>query len=88
MDFISFLFIFVNGVLFLGTETFWYQQKLYKIAILFAILQLVSAYIAMEYFQINMQQLLLVTLGYYAIAVFSTFYRIRMRIKHALLVKA
>jgi hypothetical protein len=88
MDSMSLLFTFVNVTLFIGTETFWYQQKLYKIAILFAILQLVSAYIAMEYFQINMQQLLLVTLGYYAIAVISTFYRIRMRIQHLLLVKA
>lgn len=87
MDSMSLLFIFVNGVLFLGTVTFWYQQMLYKIAVLFAALQLVSAYLAMEYFQINLQQLLLVMLGYYAISAFNTFYRMRVRIKHALLVK-
>lgn len=87
MDFTSILFIFINVTLFLGTETFWYQQKRYKIAVLFALLQIVSVYLAMEYFQINLQQLLLVMLGYYAIAVFSTFYRMRVRIKHALLVK-
>lgn len=87
MDFISFVFIFVNVILFLGTETFWYQQKLYKIAVLFALLQLASAYLAIEYFQINFQQLLLVMLGYFAIAVFSASYRMRVRIKHTLLKK-
>lgn len=66
---------------------FWYMQKRYKIAALFAVLQLASAYVAMEYFQINLQQLLLVMLGYYAIAAFNTFYRMRMRIQHALLAK-
>lgn len=88
MDFTSLLFIFINLTLFLATETFWYQQKLYKLTAIFAVLQFASAYVAMEYFHLPLQQLLLVMLGYYAIAVLSTFYRMRIRIKHALLVKA
>lgn len=85
MDFNSLLFIFINLTLLLGTEAFLYQQKLYKIAVFFAVLQLASAYVALEYFHLTLQQLLLVMLGYYAIAAFNTFYR--MRIKHAVLTK-
>jgi hypothetical protein len=88
MDFMSLLFIFVNVTLFLGTEMFWYTQKLYKIAVLFAALQLASVYIAMEYFNLNLRQLLLVILGYFAIAAFSAYYRMRVRIKKALLTEA
>jgi positive regulator of sigma E activity len=87
MDFMSLLFIFVSVTLFLGTETFWYIQRFYRIAVLFAALQLTSAYLAIEYFQINLQQLPLVMLGYFAIAVFSTFLRFRARIKNASFVK-
>lgn len=81
MEFMSLLFIFVNVTLFLTTETFWYIQRLYKIAVLFAVLQLVSTYIALKYFQINLQHLVWVMLSYFAIAVFIANYRIRMRIK-------
>lgn len=88
MDFTSLLFIFINVTLFIGTESFWYMRKLYKLTAIFAVLQFASAYVAMEYFHLTLQQLLLVTLGYYAIAVCSTFYRMRARIRHALLVKA
>jgi hypothetical protein len=84
MDFMSLLFIFVSVTLFLTTETFYYIQKLYRIAVLFAALQLVSVYVATEYFQINLQQLPLVMLGYFAIAVFSANYRMSRRIKKAL----
>jgi hypothetical protein len=84
MEFMSLLFIFVNVTLFLTTETFWYIQKLYKIAVLFATLQLASAYVAMEYFHLNLQQLIFVMLGYFSIAIFIANYRIRVRIKKAL----
>ncbi len=87
MDFASFLFIFIIGTLFVGTQTSWYMQKRYKMAVIFAVAQLVSATIALEYFHLTLQQLLWVMLGYYAIAMFSTLYRIRIRIKQALLVK-
>lgn len=87
MDSMSFLFIFVNGVLFLATETFWYIHELYKVAVLYAVLQLASTYVAMEYFHLTLQHLLLVMLGYYAITMLSLLQRMRMRIKHALLTK-
>lgn len=82
MDFMSFIFIVVNVTLFLTTETFLYMQKLYKIAVLFAVLQLASAY-----FHLNLQQLLLVMLGYCIITMLAVLYRMRMRVKHALLTK-
>jgi hypothetical protein len=84
MDLMSLIFIFVSVTLFLTTEVFWYIQKLYKIAVLFAALQLTSAYLAIEYFQINLQQLPLVMLGFFAIAVLSANYRMRRRIKKVL----
>lgn len=84
MDFTSILFIFINVTLFLGTETFWYQQKLYRITVLFAVLQLASVYLAMEYFHLTLQQLLLVMLGYYAITMLIVLYRMRMRVKNSL----
>lgn len=87
MDFMSFIFIVVNVTLFLTTETFLYMQKLYKITVLFAVLQLASTYFAMGYFHLNLQQLLLVMLGYYAITMLAVLYRMRMRVKHALLTK-
>jgi type IV secretory pathway TrbL component len=87
MDFMSLLFIFVSVTLFLTTEVFWYIQKLYRIAVLFVALQLASIYIAMEYFHLNLRQLLLVMLSYFAIAVFSTFLHFRVRIKNASFVK-
>lgn len=81
MDFMSLVFIFVSVTLFLITEAFWSIQKLYKIAVLFAALQLASAYVAMQFFHLNVQQIVFVMLGYFFIAIFFANYRIRMRFK-------
>lgn len=81
MDFLSLVFIFVSVTLFLITEAFWSIQKLYKIAVLFATLQLASAYVAMQFFHLNVQQIVFVMLGYFFIAILFANYRIRMRFK-------
>lgn len=84
MDFMSLVFIFVTVTLFLITEAFWSIQKLHKIAAFFAALQLVSVYVAMQFFHLDVQQLVFVMLGYFFIAISIAYYRIRMRIKKAL----
>lgn len=80
METIHPIFLIANVTLFVGSLLFWITQRFYKGVIVFALIQLATAGLLLEYFQMDMQKLLMVMGGFYALSVLFVMIHTRIRL--------
>jgi hypothetical protein len=84
MEITPILFLVVSIALSISSTMFWSTQKFYKMALVFALGQLAALYFTLVRFDMSMRELMLVSSGFFAIAVIFAMVRNYRRFKRAL----
>lgn len=84
METISSIYPIVNVVLFIGSLLFWITQKYYKETLVFALVQLATAYCAVAYMHMSMQELVPVMGVFYALSAIAILIHTRIRLNRVL----